>query len=487
MTVQYTEASLKWPTPMPWREPTAQPVFPSDVLRGAERLIHSIAASCGAPCEYAAFSFLTVCAAMIGNSRRVSPRPDWEEASALMVILLGPPSSAKSPVIAIFQRAVASIEARLRADAQAAKAAHMEAVFHAHEVRRAWQASCRKAARDGLPLPEMPAEAIAPLPPPGTRIVTTDVSYVKLLRLVSENRRGMFGIFDESGGILSTKVGGAGSLRRILLQGTSGNAYTLDRADDSGELYVPHLLVNLLGAAQPDLFRQAAALANDGLLARFIAVWPEAAPRTLPTDPVEMEKLTRIFWALYNLEWGKDGAPIVRHLSNEAAQEFFAWWLEQGGATHGDSLMDAHLGKMPGLVLRLALILEYVWWGVNDGAPEPTEVSHLAVLAALEVAESFLRPMAAKVYGEIGLSHEDARARTLAEWIERERPSEINLRDLRRRGGLPGLTSEAPVRAAVAELVELGWLIRKEKQNKQVGRPAETYLVNPRLWSEEAA
>ena len=71
------------------------------------------AAAKGSPVEYIAMALLAVASALIGNARWASPWPSWKEPSVLWVMLVGEPSSGKSPALDAVLEALRPIEQRL--------------------------------------------------------------------------------------------------------------------------------------------------------------------------------------------------------------------------------------------------------------------------------------------------------------------------------------------------------------------------------------
>ena len=143
-------------------------------------------------------------------------------------------------------------------------------------------------------------------------------------------------------------------------------------------------------------------------------------------------------------------------------------------------------GKMPGTVLRLALVLEMLWWCGKDAAAEPDSVSEDAVIASVGLVEEYLKPMAERAYGDDALPQDERNAATLAKWFLRERPETINLRDLRRNIRLPGMQTAEAVKAAVKNLKDGCWVFEAGKRaGKTHGRQRADYRVNPLVRTAE--
>ena len=155
----------------------------------------------------------------------------------------------------------------------------------------------------------------------------------------------------------------------------------------------------------------------------------------------------------------------------------------QTAQANAGGLMRSALGKARGLVLRLSLVLELLWWCASDGmAPPPTAIFERATLAAAQLVADYLIPMAERVYGDAAASAVDRQAATLARWIAKERPAEVHVRRLQREVRLPGLRDADAIHAAAKVLIEAGWL-SPPPATKTQGRPRATYLINRQLWA----
>ena len=75
-------------------------------------------------------------------------------------------------------------------------------------------------------------------------------------------------------------------------------------------------------------------------------------------------------------------------------------------------------------------------------------------------------------------------AERIARWIVAARPESFTLRDVRR-DEWSGLTDPIAVSAAVEWLAAKGW-VREADPEQRPGRPANRYLVNPRVWEVSA-
>ena len=102
--------------------------------------------------------------------------------------------------------------------------------------------------------------------------------------------------------------------------------------------------------------------------------------------------------------------------ARNAMRDYRVWVRDMEGETQG--LLKSFLGKTPGMLARVALVLGMLDWA-EGGDPEPPTVLGMEVFdrAHVLVAE-YLWPMARRSYAEASASSEERAARTLARWLQ---------------------------------------------------------------------
>jgi hypothetical protein len=79
-------------------------------------------------------------------------------------------------------------------------------------------------------------------------------------------------------------------------------------------------------------------------------------------------------------------------------------------------------------------------------------------------------------------------AKAIAEWIVHNGIKDSRARQIKREGGIPGITSRTSctstekIEDALGYLVALRWLKAEEVTTKRGGRPTIKYFVNEQLW-----
>lgn len=216
-------------------------------------------------------------------------------------------------------------------------------------------------------------------------------------------------------------------------------------------------------------------------------LWPNTVLPRRPTRCPDADAALEAFRRLAELplvpgQGGERPRPFICPLADDAAALFDEWRREHA-AVEVSGAMASAFGKAPGHLLRLALVVDHLWWAGSAGyAAPPSWISCRAVSAAAALIEDYFKPTAERVFGDAALPEADRLAATVARWILKERPDVVNARDLRRKARLPGLREADKVKIALAALVEADWL-RPPLQTGDRGRPREDYHVNPKLWN----
>ena len=179
-----------------------------------------------------------------------------------------------------------------------------------------------------------------------------------------------------------------------------------------------------------------------------------------------------------------DTAPIVVPLSEEAASLFQEWRAENAGAEEEASgLYLSHIGKTPGMVLRLALTLEYLEWATSNVPTEPECIGIRSLGFAAHLVDKYFKPMALRVYGDASLPEPERHAAVLARRILKDGPDTVNIREVYREWKVPDLRESQKVKNALCVLEDVHWLPPNLTSNNPAGgRPRGDYSVNPRVY-----
>lgn len=240
----------------------------------------------------------------------------------------------------------------------------------------------------------------------------------------------------------------------------------------------------VIGGTQPDRLSSLLVKGDDdGLLARFLVVFPDPVPISRPTSAINTVQLKEAFNRLRSLppkidENGKDCPANVSF--DEAAitrfQEFRVTCREWEGQALG--CYKSHLGKLPGHVVRVACVLAHLDYAANPFVMPPSQIGKDMVERAAYLVGDHLRLHAFRAYGAMQDAPEIRSARKLAKVIMDETLGRVTVREIQRRK-LADLGTALEISTALGVLERFDW-VRVETETTQ-GRPRKFWIANPRL------
>jgi hypothetical protein len=448
--------------------------------------ITDAAAGANAPPDFTALPLLAVASTLIGNARWISPWLGWKEPPVLWCCAAGDPSSGKSPGAAPVMRDVlAKVEAHMARDFPEQHEAWVERQAIAAAVKKNWEKEVSAAIESSIDPPPMPDGLdIGDEPQPPTAR-TGNVTIEQMMVICGQQPKGVMCASDELAQWFMNfqRYAGGGSDRPFWLEAYTGGPYRVARVGRK-PIEIPRLAVPIFGTIQPDRLATVLRGADDGLVGRFLWCWPEALPFRPPTNSANIVAAADALCLLADLKMAQDedGAdvPVIVPLSESAAAIFESYvrtLAERERTAHG--LMKSALGKARGQILRLALVLEHLWW-CGDGTVAPQSIQKRVLEAAVSLVDAYFLPNAERVFGDAVIPLQERNARLLAHWIIENRPGTVNITDVRDNARLPGLRESEAVKAACRFLAEAHWLIEVGHSGR--GRPRGDYVVNPKLW-----
>lgn len=465
--------------------------MPADLFGPAWSLLCDIAEGTSTAPDYAGLGFLTACASLIGGKRRVRPyeSSSWSEPCILWAGCVGDPSSRKSPALDAVTEPLRAIELDGAEQHKANIRAWQEASELAKASKASWQAEMRKAVEAGHSPPSMPNEADEPDEPHRRRCMVMDATPEAVGAILAGNPMGTLHFRDELAGWLVGFDRYAPGGREFWLEAFGGRPFTIDRKNMRAPLQIPFNGVSVVGGVQPS--KLAAALLNgpdDGLVARFLWGWPDKRPFKRPRRPADMTMLEAVYRRLDGLDWAlsADGRQVAVTISLDAkAADVFEAWQADNSANDLESsgLYASFVGKMDGVVLRLALVSELSAWAFAGGN-EPRSISARSLVAAAGFVDDYAKPMAQRVYGDAALPKVERDAATLGRYLIRLGERVVNKRALSRspHKSEHGLRGEA-LGDALEHLTTADWLRdASSREGESIGRKREDYAVNPRIF-----
>lgn len=472
------------------------PEFPLTVMGQWEGWVSDAARSKGAPVDYVAMVLIVVMASVIGNARTVSPWRGWVEPVILWLALIGNPSSGKSPALDAVIASLQALEKEIGTN-YPETLRQFTTLKEAASARDAlWQNELKASVKEGREPSVRPEGAVEPDRPARPRLMVSDSTQEALVAVLMGQKKGVLQIYDELVRFMDfERYNKGGSGRAFALEMFGGRRTTVDRVKDDGQpKIVERTAVSVIGGIQPDPWAQFISGSDDGFSSRILPVHPDPVLPVIPDCEPDHARLLNALRRLHFLEMAIDGngdeIPRCIPLATDVAEHFQAWRLannlEEKDAT-GQYL--SHLGKLPGMLLRISLVIEFMGWADQPGAPEPAEVSMKSFGLAAHLIESYCKPMARRTIGNAALAPDERHLTAVARWIRANRSpittgqkGLLNARETRRQG-IGGKKSPDEMDATFAALVEANWISpARNREGDSPGRKRKDFTVNPLVW-----
>lgn len=490
--IEATAFAPEWPAPAakflrpqtpPAPELPIEDVFSANFSKWAREA----AEAKSAPPDYVVFSVISVLSSVIGNTRWVSPWHGWAEPPVIWAMMIGLPSAGKSPAIDAALNPLRAAEAPLREAVNRELKEWEEKAKVAKLAEKAWQEEVTKALKAGEEPPERPSECDAGLQPHIPRLVVNDTTIERLGTILSNQPRGTLQMRDELAGWLEgmSRYSGGGSDRPFWLEAYGGRSYTVERMSRD-PLTIDRLTVAVMGGVQPDRLKTLLLKADDdGLLARFLPIWPDPAPLRRPRSWGDEDFFRKVIEKMLTLDlltdendqqrpWLVGFTDEARDLMDTFRQEVRQWEQEAEG------LMLSFTGKMPGLAARMSLVLAFLEWATEmTEMPHNIEVEHFG--RAAHLIEAYILPMARRAYANASMTAADRSAFRLVQVIREQGWRSFTTSDVLRLER-SGLSSKADLDPALVVLTD-GEVIRAVpvEAGPKGGRPKRLYSVNPAI------
>lgn len=468
--------------------------MPSDIFGSAWDIVTRVADDTSTYPDYAGIALIACTASLIGGKRRLRPYTTsvWSVLPIIWACAVGDPSSRKTPALEAFTKPMSDLEAEKAELHKDEMRNWREKSEWARAEKRDWQERVKKAIQAGEAKPHMPKDAEEPENPHRGRTITMDTTPESLGPILQGNPDGVLAYRDELAGWFLGFERYAPGGREFWLEAYNGGAFVIDRKSSEDPIIIPFNGVSVLGGIQPIKLASALlASADDGLSARFLWAWPDKRSfEGRPASLYDHGQLIQLYRRLDSLRWETDGSgeerPITLLLAPAAADIFEEWQIKNGKLDNESaSHFKSFVGKLEGLVLRLALVAEYLKWAVGNEA-EPREVSVASLIDATKFVDEYAKPMAERVFGDAALPQVERDAALLGRYILKHELRTLNLRTLKQyphKTELAAIRKADKMRAAADFLVDAGWLKPCPKRDgKTVGRASLDFIANPLLW-----
>jgi Protein of unknown function (DUF3987) len=473
------------------RSNSPAPPFPLDVL--PERLAPVIldAAACkSAPVGYVASSLLSMAGGLIGTSRTINPSYGWYEPPTLWMMIVGAPSSNKSPAIDVCADMISELEGELNADYGILKEAYEEALHIYETQEKAWKELAKKAVKDGEEPPAKPEGMEKPEKPCLKRLMLASATIEQVAELLQQNPRGLMVVRDEMAGLLmNLERYGSGTDRQFYIESSGGRRYTVDIKSRPEALIIPRLLLTLHGGIQPQRLQEIFhAHADDGLSARFLYDWSDSVPLQRVTRGYDKAMLKHIFTRLHGLQlhFNEHGTPqaVAVRVDDDAVELLHAYDVpRQVQEKESDGLLTSHIGKLRGYVVRVAGVLAFLDWAVGSDWDEPTSIDKHTMERAIQLVNAYYLPMARRCFGDMSLPQEQRDTALILTWLAKQRATMFDATLLPRAKNTP-LKDRKRRDNAIDSMLELGIIKERGSTTPKGGRPALLYDIHPDLLAQ---
>ena len=406
----------------------------------------------------------------------------------LWAVVIGNPSANKSPGLDAVLVPLKKAERRLREKAQAEVDDWRAKAEVAKLAESAWKEGVKAAIKGGEEPPARPASANPGPEPSMPRLAVSDTTVERLAVIASKQPRGTLLARDELAGWLQgmTRYSGGGSDRPFWLEAYGGRPYTVERMGRD-PVTVERLSIGVMGGIQPDRMRTLLMKSDDdGLLARFLPIWPHPAPVKRPTLLHDEMFMENVIGRLLKLEMPTDENGHKRPWFvpfSEAAKGMLddLRVAVKGWEAGTEGLLMSFVGKLPGMAVRLSLVLAYLEWASGE-ADEPREIDASQFGKAVLLIETYLLPMARRAYADASTGKGERGARRLVALIREQGWREFTSREVLRLNR-PGIGSSDELNPAISALEEADIIqALPAPPNPGRGRPVRMFAVNPALF-----
>jgi hypothetical protein len=452
---RFQHSSTTTPLFDPWAQFVVPP-FPLDVLPPVAReFVTSQSLVIGCDPSALAMAVLGALSGALDHQFEIKmmKHGDWCEQPRLWILLVGPPSSKKTPIFDTAARPLEEHQATLNRQYQAEMFAYFKAKKRGKDVEK-------------------------PKPPP--RSVVWDTTTEKLGEILSRSGKGVLVKRDEIAGWVggmekySNSARGGAADRAFWLKAFDGGSYAYDRLQ-RGEIHIDNLSVTMIGGIQPKRLAELHGLTSDGLLQRFIPVLMQQAGFALDSASSDGE-----FRMLMRQLIRAQPKRLLMTDDALAAMTGLRQHLHEL-AQASDGLADGFqtfVGKLEGYAGRLALIL-HMAANPQGGASSRVEAATIKNVRHLVV--DFILPHALEFYRRSESTTDGDRLQRLASFVLTTDGEVLTTRDLTRNvAHLRGL-GVFDINKHVSPLVAMGWLIADEP-----GPLNRRWRVNPAVKAQFA-
>ena len=440
--------------------------------------VESVSRSVGCDPSFAALPLLSVCAGLIGNTRRLRVKRSWFVPPIIWSALIGESGTQKSPPL----RAIIRPLKKRQQDQIAQHHSDMADYKNALLAHKGAMKDYEKTGEGN-----QPAE---PQVPTCERCLVSDTTIEGLVPILQDNWRGIVLQRDELAGWIGgfdkySKGGNASADAAHWLSIYGADAIVVDRKTGIPRtLFVPDPAVSVCGGIQPGILNRVLSDEHreNGLAARLLMTYPPRRAKKWTDDEIpesQENALEDLLTGLASLQpdIGADGnqkSGIV-FLADDARAAFIEYYdrtgLEQSGMS-GD--LAASWSKLEETAARFALVFHCVRNVTSDDV-DPWKCDIDSMAAGIALAEWF-KSETARIQSLLMESTDERELRQLAEWIQ-GRGGTIRERDVV--AGRRSVVDTSQANLLLQMLVSAGYgQWRDIRPGESGGRPTREFVLN---------
>ena len=370
-------------------KPSAPPPFPYYIFPlPIRKFMEDASGAINCSIDYIGGGVLVAIAIAIGNESWIEIKKGWKEPAIIYLIIVGEPSSKKSPALFTAINPIVVIQRSLYVDYKKAK---------------------DDKESNGPPIYEA--------------IITTDITIESLANLLVDNSHGLGVIKDEIIGVvnsLNQYRGGKGEDKQKFLSAWSGRPFYVNRVSKP-PLQIDNPFICIVGGIQPDILPDLASSKTDGFIERFLFQKPDPI-RYKHTDEEISDEVRdayeKIILSIYNSQ--KNTTQKILKFSPEAQELWKQWHI-----AFCDSMNDnipyyllGMMGKLEAYTARFSLILEHLKCAYEG--TEIMSISRESLEGAIKLSEYF-KAHATLVLDSLTSSPLDKKIIKAFEWLKKQR------------------------------------------------------------------
>lgn len=459
--------------------------------------------------EFLFCAHVTLLSSIIGRSFCVKPKKfdNWKIIPHLWGLLVGLPSSKKSPCLSDARKFIEKIQHRFDEEykehlyawqaIESTKQIELKSLDNDLKKLQKNKSKSREHIQNIIDEKEEIIALLASTKPIHKRIYVSDVTIEAFQEILRDNPLGVATIRDELSGFLMNleKVGHEND-RSFYLEAYNGSDdYPVARITRGSFKLIP--CSSILGGIQPDALKSIlidgmkTGATNDGFTQRFqLLVWPEFSSDFEYIDRAPnleaRERVQRITDKMFEFRLNQNTESDNSAHFDDEAQKLFQKWLTgierraRSGKISPPSLA-AHVLKYPKLMCSLALIFELIERFDSNQSINEVLISYKNAELATQWCD-FLEAHALKVYSN-AVSEELAAAVSLGQKIlSGEIKDKMPIREIYRKGW-SHLVKKEQVYSGLEILEDLGWA--RLETVETAGAPKKQIKINSKVYDFE--